>query len=145
MRGLKRLWRWVLIWASGLVEDVRRSRGSVSGTKPLKLHLVVREDIPPGLQAAQLVHAATEFMSEYPEMAAAWRRDSNCVALLAVPDEASLKALAGRARIRAVTSEFREPDLGNSLTAVAVSPTAGGRRVCGGLPLAFRDGKIARA
>lgn len=139
MRGLKRLWRWVLIWASGLVEDVRRSGDPVPGTKPLKLHLVVREDIPPGLQAAQLVHAATEFMSEYPEMAAAWRRDSNCVALLAVPDEAALKSLARRARVRALVSEFKEPDLGESLTAIAVSPSSGGRRICGGLPLAFRE------
>lgn len=143
MRGLRTFWRWILTWILGTAEDIRMAKeGPAPGPKPLKLHLVVREDIPPGLQAAQLVHAAMEFMAEYPEEAAAWRKDSNCVALLAVSDEGALESLAGRARTRALTSEFREPDLGGSLTAIAVSPSSGGRRICGGLPLAFRENRV---
>ena len=53
----------------------------------MKLHLVVRGDLPPGQQAVQAVHAMREFVREYPEVDRHWYEKSNTLALLTVPDE----------------------------------------------------------
>lgn len=112
--------------------------------KPWKLHLVVRSDLPPGSQAVQALHAMTEFMVSHPETAKAWHRDSNTIAFLEVQDEESLVRLAARAtRLAAPVSPFREPDLGGSLTALAVGPGPAGRKACSGLPLALRGSSQA--
>lgn len=50
-----------------------------------RLRIVVRGDLPPGLQAAQAVHAAMAWQAEHPARAAAWMRDSNTVAILEAP------------------------------------------------------------
>lgn len=102
-----------------------------------KLYVVVRADLPPGPQAVQSMHAARQFTAEHPEVEREWFEKSNHLALLRVPDERSLERLIERAEMRGVRySVFREPDLGNCLTAAAFEPGRPGRRVCSGLPLA---------
>lgn len=102
-----------------------------------RLYLVVRADLPPGLQAVQAVHAFREFVEAHPVRERSWYRGSNCVALLSVPDEAALADLLGRAAdADLMTAWFREDDLGGSLTAVALEP--GARRLCKGLPPALK-------
>lgn len=81
----------------------------------------------------------TEFMVSHPEETMAWYRESNTLAFLEVQDEESLRRLTARARdLRAPVCEFREPDLGDSLTAVAVGPGPAGRKACSGLRRALR-------
>lgn len=59
---------------------------------------------------------------------------------LAAPHEAALIALWEKARARGITVvPFREPDLGDELTALAFAPGKATRRVCSNLPLAGRD------
>lgn len=52
-----------------------------------KLYLVVRADLPPGLQAAQLVHAATVLCFEQPDAALAWHNGIQNVVCLTGEDE----------------------------------------------------------
>lgn len=103
----------------------------------MKLFLVTRLDLPPGDQAVQAAHALRQFVAEHPSADKEWFEQSNTLALLAAPDEEALARMMDRAfdlGIRAAA--FREPDLGGSLTAIAIEPA--GARICRGLPLAFR-------
>lgn len=103
-----------------------------------KLYVIVRRDIPAGPQAVQAVHAARQFQHEHPELEGSWFSASNHLALLSVRDEAELERLCQKARDRGLAfSTFREPDLGNSLTAVALEPGDRGRRLCSGMRLAL--------
>lgn len=102
----------------------------------MKLYLVARRDLAPGARAAQLCHALRAFAAAYPVEDKAWYERSNTLVLLEVPDEVALSALVKKCRRRDVAvAEFREPDLGDSLTAIAIGPSGGAllRR----LPLAF--------
>jgi peptidyl-tRNA hydrolase len=104
--------------------------------KPPKLYVVVRSDLPPGDQAVQAVHAAINFCQENADVADRWFDCSNHLALLQVRNENELKDLTSKARFNGFRiSEFREPDLGESLTAIAIEPEA--RRICSNLKLAF--------
>lgn len=59
--------------------------------------------------------------------------------VLTAPDAAGLHALLERARDRDITTTaFREPDLGDELTAVAFTPSAATRKLLANLPLAGR-------
>jgi hypothetical protein len=102
-----------------------------------KLYLIVRADLAPGLQAAQLVHAMRQWVEEYPRDDRKWFDNSNTVALLALPNEAALGVLLGQAqRFGIPAAAFREPDLDNQLTALALGPQA--KRLTRNIPPAFR-------
>ena len=93
--------------------------------------------MPPGAQAVQACHAAFAFAAAHGELTRDWLQSSSNLVLAAVEDEPALAALAekaGGAGLRAVA--FREPDLDNAMTALAIEPA--GRRLCGALPLALR-------
>lgn len=101
-----------------------------------KLHVVVRADLPPGAQAVQAMHSMRQFCADHPERERRWFEQSNHLAFLEVPDEAALARLRREAAVRGfLSSEFREPDLGGSLTSVTVAPE--GRPVCRRLPKAL--------
>lgn len=48
-----------------------------------KLFIITRADLPPGVIAAQSVHAALAFAHEHPEVEGAWFAGSNNIVLLA--------------------------------------------------------------
>lgn len=65
-----------------------------------------------------------------------WHRESNHLALLVVDDERALTCLVERAQRYGVHhAVFREPDIADALTAIALEPGAGSRRLCRGLRL----------
>lgn len=102
----------------------------------MKLYLVSRSDLPMGLRAAQLCHAVREFQALHPEVDLEWYMQSNTLVLLEVDNEADLTELAVRAEAHLCpVARFREPDLGNALTAVALGPA--GKRFTRDLPRAF--------
>lgn len=97
-----------------------------------KLFVVVRADLPPGSQAVQAVHSMRQFVEEHADREKRWFEQSNHLAFLEVFDEAALVRLTREARLsRIAFSEFREPDLGGSLTSVTIAPE--GKRICRGL------------
>lgn len=101
-----------------------------------KLYLVTRTDLPPGVRASQLVHAQRQFAAEHPDEDLRWFRGSNTIVLLEVPTEDHLAQLERRARIAGTSvSVFREPDLGDQLTSLALGPS--GKRHVRALPKAF--------
>jgi peptidyl-tRNA hydrolase len=100
----------------------------------MKLYLVTRRDLPPGLRAAQLCHAVHEFLRDHPSQSALWYEQSRTIVCLEVQDEAALHALVSRCSDTEV-SVWREPDLANEVTAVAIGPR--GARLCRNLRLAL--------
>lgn len=95
---------------------------------------MTRQDLPPAAQAVQSAHAAVEYAARHPHVA-------GCVlVMLTVPDEPSLAMMAARLELYDVDVEqFREPDLGDALTAIAASGPAAARRLAR-LPLLMREG-----
>lgn len=100
---------------------------------PDRLHIVTRRDIPAGVAAAQVVHASRELVDRFREQEAKWRDESNTVSILTVENEACLYAIRRRVVDKSLPfAEFREPDLGGELTAIAI---LGGASLVRGLPL----------
>ncbi len=102
----------------------------------MKLFLVVRRDLSPGARAAQLCHALREFADKYPEDDKTWYETSNTLVLLET-DETHLLDLAESAKYKGVpVAVFKEPDLGDITTAIALGWA--GKSLVRGLSLAFR-------
>lgn len=97
---------------------------------PPKLFVLVRGDLPPGLQYAQAVHAAVEYALAYPDST---RATPNAV-VLNVLDEDDLLLYAGLNPKGGIV--FREPDRGGEATAYATIVDDGRFQ---GLPLAGRE------
>ncbi len=109
-----------------------------------KLFVVTRGDLPPGAIAAQSVHAGFAFAHEHQFEWRTWLLGSNNIVLLSVPDEPALLELAQRAQMAGVSVSLnREPDFGNSLTAIAIGPA--GRKLVSSLPKALRPPKESGA
>lgn len=102
------------------------------------LYVVTRRDLSNGYQGVQSLHAALEFAIQYPTITASWNTHSNYLAFLSVDNEEELEMLFERAlseRIPVV--DFREPDIGNQLTAIAISPGAVSKEITAPLSLAL--------
>lgn len=103
-----------------------------------KLYIIIREDLPAGLQKAQIGHAAIKFMFDYPSIGADWYHGSNNIVILGVEDEQELRQQMARAEAAGISfSAFQEPDLDNEFTAIALEPKA--RRLLRHLPTADRQ------
>jgi len=100
----------------------------------------VRHDLPPGLQAAQAVHAALAFFHAQPVAIGRWLLQSNFLVIVSVPDEGALLDLISEAHSRGIPHVgVREPDIGDEATAVAFAPGRDAQRLCANLPLALRQ------
>lgn len=97
-----------------------------------KLYLVTRRDLMSGLAAAQIAHAAIEWATTRPPLEVErWKAESNTVVLLAVSGEPELASLLSKAGHGGVG--FRDPDIGNELTAIALDPNNKSKKLCRGL------------
>ena len=105
-----------------------------------KLYVVVRRDVPPGLQLAQAVHGAFEAAVAEPERVTDWVGNSNYLVVLSAADEQALAALAGKLATNHVDFlQVREPDCNDQLMAVVVYPHPEARRMLSALPLALKE------
>lgn len=85
------------------------------------------------------MHAQREFAKEHPETERKWFESSNTLALLSVPDEEALFDLMERACSNGIrVAAFREPDIGDRVTAICLEPCDQARRLCRGLPPALQ-------
>lgn len=106
--------------------------------------MAVRADLPPGLAAAQAVHAAFLFAHQHPSITGPWQRDSQYLIIVSVPDEIALIALASRALEAGIEiSTWSEPDMADEKTAVALQPGKVAQRLCSNLPLHGRPQRLA--
>jgi peptidyl-tRNA hydrolase len=101
-----------------------------------KLYIVVRSDLSPGLQAAQACHGLRLFVEEHKVEDRKWYENSNNLVLLQVPNEAELIALKNKAN-GIPASLFREPDVNNEATALALGPEA--KKLVRRLPLLLSE------
>lgn len=82
-------------------------------------------------------------MNDYPEIDKEWYTKSNYLCLLSVKDEQALLFLTQKLEHDNVKfSIFKEPDIGNQITAIAVEPGIKSKRICCRLSLALSE-KIA--
>jgi peptidyl-tRNA hydrolase len=89
-----------------------------------KLYVVVRNDLGPGQQMAQAIHAFREFGERFSESEADWYRQSNHICVLQVKNAEELIELKTRAGRQGIKSAwFLEPAYDYSITAVAFEPT----------------------
>lgn len=101
-----------------------------------KLVLVTRADLPVGMQAAQVAHALRQFVQEHAQIEREWFAKSNTLVLVKVPDEVALSRLLEHAKcLRIAVSSFREPDLDDEVTALALQPCSATKRLTRNLPL----------
>ena len=115
-----------------------RGPGSTPGAPEKKLFIIGRRDLPPGLRAAQMFHAARLFAAEHPFVENDWFRSSNTIVLLEVENNTALEEIASRAtHAHATMTAFSEPEMElEGITALAIGPD--GWRVVSSLPLALQ-------
>lgn len=105
-----------------------------------KLYIVTRRDLRPGLQAAQVAHAAFQFSYEHRPLAAQWQKESNFLIILSAENEQALKKLGEDAEaLNLPVSWFTEPDIEDQLTAIAIAPSPATVELTSDLPLALRE------
>lgn len=105
-----------------------------------KLYIITRRDLPAGLQSAQVAHAAFQFAYEHRPLAHAWLQESNFLIILSTQDENELTELGHSAeKMNLPVSWFREPDIDNQLTAIAIAPSPDTVELTATLPLALSE------
>jgi len=94
----------------------------------------------PGSQAIQASHAVIQFIFEHPEIANDWYNISQYLVFLSVKNQEELLELAEKLRWKEILfSEFREPDLDNEVTAIALEPSNEARKVVSSMPLLLNE------
>lgn len=102
--------------------------------------VVGREDLSPAYQSVQTGHALALFCIEHNDIANSWHQNSQFLSYLSVKDESKLLFLIEKAHLRGITiSIFREPDINNQITAIAMEPTDKSKRLCSGLPCVLKE------
>ena len=90
----------------------------------------------------QSIHAAIQFKFEHPEISVDWFEKSNYLGLLSVENEGELIKLTEQAKELGISySIFREPDIDNQITAIALAPGPKSKKLCSRLPLALKGMK----
>lgn len=102
-----------------------------------KLYIISHSDLPIDYQIPQSNHAAMEFAAKYPAEFYDWHKRSNSIINLNCKNELDLIKFGQKLSSRGIKfAEFREPDIGNELTAIAICPGSEIRKLCSNLPLA---------
>lgn len=101
--------------------------------------MITRSDLAAGYQAVQSIHAAIQFKFEHPEISLNWFEKSNYLGLLSVANENELIQLIERASQKGIKlAIFREPDIDDQITAIALAPGMETKKLCSKLPLALK-------
>ena len=108
-------------------------------TQIYKLTTVTRRDLAPGYQAIQSSHALVQFVFEHSEISKNWFKDPY-LAQLSVENEDSLNLIIYKLQQSNIKySIFREPDIDNQITAIAIEPSDKTRRLLSNLPLMLKE------
>lgn len=97
----------------------------------------MRGDLSDGYKAVQSTHAAINFTFEHPSRAGPWFHHSNYLVLLETNDLQKIIQECENQEI--VYTAFREPDIGNEVTAVALEPSPKTQKLVAKLPLLFKS------
>ena len=101
--------------------------------------MITRRDLENGYQATQGMHAAFAFAMQHPDELKDWYENSEYLSFLAAKNEYELLCLFEKSQSFGIKcSLFREPDIGNQVTAIALESCEKARKLCGSLPLALK-------
>lgn len=101
---------------------------------------ITRSDLTYGQQAVQSTHAAINFVFEHRGRVGPWFEKSNYLVQLSVSNENELLKLIEKCEKLGLTyTAFREPDLNDSITAIAIEPSPITKKVVSSLPLLFKN------
>jgi peptidyl-tRNA hydrolase len=104
--------------------------------------VIGREDLGSGYMSVQAMHAAIQFQHDHPEHASVWYKKSNYLGFLSVTNENELTQLIDKATALGIKfSTFREPDIDDQITAIALEPGSLSKKLCSSLKLALRGDK----
>jgi len=85
------------------------------------------------------MHALRQFTADHPEIDKHWFERSNYLGLLSVNNEIELFSLIEKAERNNIRfSVFKEPDIGDKVTAIALEPGPLTKRLCSNLKLALK-------
>lgn len=121
--------------SGGALGVMNQAVGSSNLSVPAKLFVIGRADLPPGLMAAQMFHAARLYASEYPFVESEWFKNSNTIVLLEVPDRSAIEGLFEKSRTANTVVAFREEGV-EGITALCLGPD--GEKLVSSLPLALK-------
>lgn len=114
-----------------------------------RLVTITRQDLPVGYQIAQSCHSVADFAYHKQQEFKNWRENSNYKICLASKDEQSLIKLHDKLINKgAKVVAFREPDLGNEMTAITLLGEPEYRKYTQYLPLAgkiWENSSVVRA
>lgn len=97
----------------------------------------------PQQQLAQSVHVSFEFAHQHLNETVQWMKESNTIVILNVESEIELYKLVQEAERKEIKySIFREPDLVNQLTAIALEPSPKTKKLCKNLKLALSSNVV---
>lgn len=86
------------------------------------------------------MHALRQFNFDHPEIDKNWFENSNYLGLLSVANEAELHKLIQKAMAKDIHfSIFKEPDIGNKVTAIVLEPGPLTKKLCSNLKLALKS------
>ncbi len=85
------------------------------------------------------MHASHAFCFEHFEVFKKWHELSDYLAVLSVKNEYELMFVLEKARSLGIKcSLFKEPDIGDQVTAIALEPCAMAKKLCSSIPLALK-------
>lgn len=94
--------------------------------------------MPAGLQLAQSCHVVFAFSQDFPDETKQWMNNSNYICCLSVNNEEELHKLIEKANKQNIKySIFKEPDIGDKVTAIALQPSLITKKLCSNLKLAM--------
>ncbi len=104
--------------------------------------LITRRDLSPGYQAVQPAHALAEFAVTHSDTFKNWMEVGKNLIVLSTTNEKQLLKLAEQFEEKNLKYVlFREPDIGNKATAIAVEPNEEAYKITSSLPLALKEEK----
>jgi peptidyl-tRNA hydrolase len=103
------------------------------------LYIIVRKDISAGLQLSQACHSAFHFSQQHPEITSQWMTESDYICILNIDSEEELIKIIQKASQEDIKhSIFKEPDINNEVTAIALAPGQKSKKLCANLKLALK-------
>lgn len=101
--------------------------------------MVTRQDLSAGYQSVQPAHALAQFAVEHHNKFIDWQNFHKNLIVLSVENESALTKLLLQAQMKNISvSAFREPDVDNQLTAIALEPSEDTYSLTGNLNLALK-------
>lgn len=104
--------------------------------------MITRADLCPGYQCVQPAHALADFAIAFPEKFKSWAEVGKNLIVLSTTNEKQLIKLADS--FKAANLDyilFREPDIGDHATSIAVEPNEIAYKLVSSLPLTLKEKK----